>query len=138
MVWLKTKKYLWLVLNWKWLWPCCFGICPMSAGRKVQNMSPFCRQKGTEFVHSLPAERGHGLLFRSTPLWWYGHSCHSDVSCPCNYLIRVNLKNNDIWTSFLFPLMLRDLIIVIRLFLHSLPSNSSPVNLFFIFLLWVS
>ena len=66
MVWLKTKKYLWLVLNWKWLWPCCFGICPMSAGRKVQNMSPFCRQKGTEFVHSLPAERGPGLLFTST------------------------------------------------------------------------
>ena len=39
----------------------------MSAGRKEHNMSPFCQQKGTEFVHSLPAERGPGLLFTSTP-----------------------------------------------------------------------
>ena len=53
-------------------------ICPLSARRKAQNMSPFCRQKGTEFFHSLLAEGDPDSCSQALPVGNFNEIFYKD------------------------------------------------------------
>ena len=69
---LKNKKYVWFFLNWKWVWPCCFGICPLFAGRKVHNMSHSVSRKEKNLSTECPQKGDQDSWWQALKYWLYG------------------------------------------------------------------